>query len=253
MPGNEAKRETGTKAEHALRWIEMRGVLYVLTQVPMIAFIASYLLDWISFFTASLLSMVVLLGPLPLWVRHRRQRATDPEDPAHHIGRYALFALVPVAVYDFVRIPNFYLLDSPYWDRWYDFGFQLTGQPADSSSALVAGTLVHFLQGWSLALGFYVLFAHHVLPGALAYLGVFLTVVYVVLFVRYADSSPTVSFIYKVAWDHFWMAVAAWAMTRGYERIWLRHRRLDPRLVTLGMACWVVPFLFAFVQAATLK
>lgn len=218
----------------------------------MIAFIVGYLLDWTSFFVASLASFGILLFALPRWVTYRRQRTRDPSDTAHKAGRFALMALIPVAVYDFVRVPNFYLLDSPYWDRWFDFGHELTGASATSWVALVTGTLVHYLQGWSLAYGYYVLFPRHVLLGSLTYLFLFLTFTYVVLFVRYAESELTTSFVYKVAWDHFWMAIAAWGMARLVER---EVRRPAVREATGAYAAATLlalsPFAFAFWQAAS--
>lgn len=109
---------------------------------------------------------------------------------------------------------------------------------------------MHYLQGWSLAFGFYVLFPRHVLPGALAYLFVFLTCTYLVMFVRYAESELTASFIYKVGWDHFWMAVAAWGMARLVEDT-ARRASLEaaPTAYAIAIAC-VTPFAFAFWQAA---
>lgn len=236
----------------ALRWFQKRGILYLLTQAPMIAFIVGYLLGWTSFLIASLASFVALAVGLPRWVRYRRRRAQDRNDPAHHASRFAMMALVPVAEYDFVRIPNFYLLESPYWDRWFDFGHELTGASLTSWSALIVGTLVHYLQGWSLAFGFYVLFPRHVLPGALVYLFAFLTLTYVVLFVRYAGSELTVSFVYKVAWDHFWMAIAAWGMAE-----LMRHRAREPAflatpsVLSVGVLICLVPFAFAFWQGGS--
>ncbi|MGH2751113.1 MAG: hypothetical protein ACRDK3_09625 [Actinomycetota bacterium] len=236
----------------ALHWLQKRGVLYLLTQAPMIAFIVGYLLGWTSFLVASVASFVVLLLGLPLWVRYRLERTRDPHYPARRAGRFALMALVPVAVYDFVRVPNFYLLDSPYWDRWFDFGHELIGAPPESWAALVAGTLVHYLQGWSLAFGFYVLWPRHVLPGALVYLFGFLTITYVGMFVRYAGSEPTASFVYKVGWDHFWMAVAAWGMAKLVERPTRRPSlAAAPAAYALGAIACLTPFAFAFWQAAS--
>ena len=233
----------------AIRWFQKRGVLYLLTQAPMIAFIVGYLLRWTTFRIASLVSLVVLLVALPRWVQYRRRHALAANDPAHQIGRYAVMSLVPVAVYDLVRVPNFYFLESPYWDRWFDFGHEFAGVAPTSWTALIVGTLLHYLQGWSLAFGFYVLFVRHTLPGALVYLFVFLTFTYIVMFVRYADSDLTVSFVYKVAWDHFWMAIAAWGLAELLGRSAKRPQWVTSKVFLSGSLVATAPFAFAFWQA----
>jgi hypothetical protein len=45
-----------------------------------------------------------------------------------------------------------------------------------------------------------------------------------------------------VGWDHFWMAVAAWATPRLWDRV-------PPALVPAVVAVLASPFAFAFVQA----
>lgn len=129
-----------------------RGVPYLLTQIPMLAFLIGYAWDVTTFANATVLTLYVAVILLPAWALYRVSRSDDPEEPVHHLGRYAAYALIPYAVYDLVRVPTCYLLDAPYWDRWYDFGSQLTGAPVGWAS-LVTGTLVHMVQGYVLGLG----------------------------------------------------------------------------------------------------
>jgi uncharacterized protein len=232
-------------------WLLKRGVLYVLTQAPMVSFLAGYLWRWTSFATATVISLGSALLLLPVWIRFRRSRSNDPQEPVFRLAQYAAFALVPVAIYDLVRIPNFYLLGNAYWDRWFDFGSQLTGGPSEAMSSLVLGTLVHYLQGYVLGLGFYILFDSPSLRNAMAYLWVFLSVVYSAAFTIFADSEFSVLFVYDVWWNHFWMAVAAW-LTPVAFRAWttwragLQRRLLVPAVCTLLLS----PFAFAFLEAS---
>jgi hypothetical protein len=231
-------------------WLLKRGVLYVLTQAPMVSFLAGYLWQWTSFATATVISLGGASLLLPLWIRFRRSRSNDPQEPVFRLARYAAFALVPVAIYDLVRIPNFYLLGNAYWDRWFDFGSQLTGGPSEAMSSLVLGTLVHYLQGYVLGLGFYILFDSPSLRNAMAYLWVFLSVVYSAAFTIFADSEFSVLFIYDVWWNHFWMAVAAWLTPIAFRawttwRAGLQRRLLAPAVCTVLLS----PFAFAFLEA----
>jgi predicted regulator of Ras-like GTPase activity (Roadblock/LC7/MglB family) len=232
-------------------WLLKRGLLYVLTQAPMVSFLAGYLWQWTSFATATVISLGSASLLLPLWVRFRRSRSNDPQEPVFHLAKYAAFALVPVAIYDLVRIPNFYLLGNAYWDRWFDFGSQLTGGPSEAMSSLVLGTLVHYLQGYVLGLGFYILFDTPSLRNAMAYLWVFLSVVYSAAFTLFAGSEFSVLFVYDVWWNHFWMAIAAWMTPIAFRAFltWgkgLQRRLLVPAVCTVLLS----PFAFAFLEAS---
>lgn len=258
IPGDGSLSAGGTKKRlhpspfHAAReWLVQRGVLYILTQAPMIAFLTGYLWRWTTFPAASFLALAIASILLPLWIRFRTTRSACADDPVHHFTRYAMFALVPFAFYDIVRIPNFYLLESAYWDRWYDFGSQISGGQVDAWTSLSLGTFVHALQGYVLGLGFYILIKNHSLRNALAYLGGFLSVVYFISFTVFAGSEPSPMFAYEVFWNHFWMAIAAWLVPKVW-RSWrgIQSRALKGLCIPLLAGLYTSPFAFAFWQAA---
>ncbi|MDQ3662656.1 MAG: hypothetical protein M3454_16700 [Actinomycetota bacterium] len=242
----------GKRWAGALEWARSRFVLYVLVQIPMLAFVTGYLWGWSTFSTTTIVGLYAAFILTPLWVVREKQRSQNPADPVHHLARYSLWALVPFAIYDLARVPTYYLLDAPYWDRWYDFGARITNGPLEEWSSLVAGTLVHSIQGWVLGLGYFILFRRHTLAGAVAYLGIFLSFVYAWLFVSFASSEPTAEFLFVVFWAHLWMAVAAWAVAKLHSRQWVAGRgrtAATAATAATATACGS-PFALAFWEAA---
>src|SRR5204863_140405 len=82
---------------------------------------------------------------------------TDPDEPVHHLHKYALYALAPYVVYGLAREVGYYVVHVPFWSTWYSFGNRLTGQPVNQYPSLISGTILHSLQGYVLALGFYLI------------------------------------------------------------------------------------------------
>ena len=230
----EARRPSGLQllARRGRAWVTERGVLYLLSQAPMVAFLTGYLWRLTTFLTSSAVSFAVAGMALPAVWQWR---------PVPQLRRWAVWALVPVAVYDVARIPNFYLVGNAYWERWFDFGHQLLGLPPASFKALAVGMGVHFLQGYVLGLGFYILFRYYTFLNAFSYLFVFLSTVYLTQFALFTGLEVAPLSLYLVGWDHFWMAVAAWAT----PRLWGRVR---PALVPAVVAVLASPFAFAFAQ-----
>ena len=136
------------------QWLLKRGVLYALTQLPMVSLVVGYFFRWTDYGSATAYTVVLGFIVLPVWILLRRNRSDDPDEPAHHFHRYALYALVPYVIYNVSRIPMHYSLDIVFWDHWYDFGSELNGKPVDQYASLVPGTLLHSLQGYVLALGY---------------------------------------------------------------------------------------------------
>lgn len=235
----------------SLEWLRSTAVLYVLTQIPMIAFLTGYLWGWTSFSTATIAGLYLAFILTPLWVLREKNRSRSSSDPVHNLALYSMWALIPYTVYDLARIPA-YLFGSPYWDRWYDFGAELAGGPPDSWSALITGTLVHSIQGWVLGLGYFVLFRRHTLAGSLAYLFLFLSLAYSWLFVSFAKSDPTPIFFFTVFWSHLWMAIAAWGAAKLIRSRRWRRIPSTARGVAVGGAGVVCssPFVVAFWEAA---
>lgn len=84
-------------------WIVKRGVLYVLTQTPMIAMLLGFYWDVLTPPVAFLVTVVPAFVLLPAWVALRKNRSTDPNEPVHHLHKYALYALAPYVIYGLAR------------------------------------------------------------------------------------------------------------------------------------------------------
>src|SRR5439155_1205488 len=125
------------------------------------------------------LPLLLAFLALPVWVVWRGTVSKDPDEPVHQLHRYALF---PYVVFSVVRIPAFYLFAFPYWAPWYLFGNGATGEPVGFASSLVPGAVLYSLQGYSLAMGFYVLFRRHSLLNATLYFGLFIASLYSFVF-----------------------------------------------------------------------
>src|SRR5215468_2577902 len=121
-------RGTGQLRRPLTDWVVRRGVLFALVTAPL----ASLFLGLFRITTPRLGYLYLLLASiaLPAWVAVRRARSTDPTEPALHFHRYALYSLVPVAVFSLVRIPLLSLTGYVFWMPWYGFGAGATGQPA---------------------------------------------------------------------------------------------------------------------------
>ncbi|MDQ4027070.1 MAG: hypothetical protein M3214_03340 [Actinomycetota bacterium] len=237
-------------------WIVKRGILYALTQTPMIALLVGYFFDWLPFPVAFAVIVIPAFVALPIWVLLRRVRSRDADDPAHHFHKYAVWALVPFVVYNVSRAPMHFLLDVVFWDRWFDYGYELTGEAQSEFSSLIPGMILHSLQGYVLVLGFYVLFKHHSLRNSLLYNFVFLSAMYSWIFPNFAMVAtypPSFGWYFTVWWAHFWMAIAAWLMPRlDVSRIWSRlHGRMGKALaIAACFVLWLSPILFVFWRVA---
>src|SRR5437899_10644494 len=90
-------------------WVLERGVLYVLLQTPILAIIAGVFYHVIPY-PFALIPTLIAFVILPLSIVYRRQVSTNPDEPVHHLHRYALYALLPSAMFSVSRIPLHYLL-----------------------------------------------------------------------------------------------------------------------------------------------
>jgi hypothetical protein len=158
--GQGGRRDTSPSSITAQfrRWFLQRGVLYGLTQTPMIALMVGFVFKWISYPVATVFFVLPTVILLPVWILYRRRVSSDPDEPANRFGRLALWAVFPVIVFDLARIPMHYALGNVFWGTWFDFGNSLTGQPPSHWTSLAAGTFLHIFQGYVLALGYYILF-----------------------------------------------------------------------------------------------
>ena len=236
-------------------WFLQRGVLYGLTQTPMIALIVGFIFKWTTYPLATTFTVLPCLMLLPVWILYRRRVSSDPDEPSNRFPQLALWALFPVIAFDLARIPMHYALGNVFWGTWFGFGSSLTGQPASHWTSLAAGTFLHIFQGYVLALGYYVLFRRASLASALGYLFVMLSAVYSWLFPHYVVLGPTpVKWYVVLWWAHLWFAVTAWAVPR-LDTPALRRRLRRPAsactAATAGIAVAAAPFGLVFWRAGT--
>ncbi|OLB76171.1 MAG: hypothetical protein AUI14_19505 [Actinobacteria bacterium 13_2_20CM_2_71_6] len=233
-----------------VRWVLQRGVLFVLLLTP----VTALLLGLLRIVPNRLGYLALLLAflALPVWVVWRGTVSSDPDEPVHHLHRYALYALFPYVVFSVVRIPAFYLFAFPYWAPWYLFGNGATGEPVGFASSLVPGAVLYSLQGYSLAMGFYVLFRRHSLLNATLYFGLFIASLYSFVFPVFlmVGARPGPSFHVINYWAHLWMGAAAAFTPVLFGRLWPRLNRRARTVVVAGLAVvWLAPYAFAFGQA----
>ena len=251
--GMRARLASGSKRFR--RWILQRGVLYGLTQAPMIALTAGFIFKWISYPVATVFIVLPTAILLPTWILYRRRVSSDPDEPANQFPRLALWAVFPVIAFDLARIPMHYAFGNVFWGTWFDFGSSLTGQAPSHWSSLLAGTFLHIFQGYVLALGYYILFRRASLLSALGYLFVLLSVIYSWQFPRYVILGPTpFQWYFVLWWAHLWFALTAWAVPR-LDTARLRERLQRPTAAgtaaIAAIALAAAPFGFVFWRAGT--
>lgn len=227
-------------------WLLKKGILYALTQAPIVAIIFGFFFKVTSFEVMDfgvLLSFVLL----PIWIVYRKNRSTDPDEPVHHLVRYGTYALWPYLAFSITRIPAYYLWGMPYWHPWFDFGHTLTHQPLNTLGTLFLGACLYSLQGYSLGLGFYVLFSRHSLSNAVLYLCVFLSTLYSLVFPLFGRIGVPTPFLWHVvSWvAHLAMALTAWGMP--YLLNLKLRNRFHVILRPAFLVCvFLLPYSFAF-------
>lgn len=236
------------------QWVLERGILYALLQTPILAIIAGTPFMSVVPYPFAMLPILVAFVILPMWIAYRKRVSTNPDEPVHHLHKYALYALAPSAMFTVVRIPLYYLMGVIYWHPWYDFGNALTGAGITGQHTLATGGLMNALQGWSMGMGFYILFKQHSLINALLYITVWISGLYSFTFGTYSRvglASPPFWHA-AMAWAHFGMAVTLWFMAQFGHRMWPALGRTG-RLaaVAVGGVILLTPSVFAQYKAVT--
>ncbi|OLB76170.1 MAG: hypothetical protein AUI14_19500 [Actinobacteria bacterium 13_2_20CM_2_71_6] len=232
-------------------WLLERGILFAFLQMPIAALFAGYLLRLTTLPLATLGVFVSFAG-FTTWVSYRRRASTDPDEPVHHLHRYALYAILPYTVFSLARIPAFYTSGIVYWQLWYGFGNQLTGEPATQLASLVPGMVLYTIQGMGLAMSYYVLFKRHTLLNAVLFLGVQLPALFCYIFPVFALAGATLGPAwYLVHWAaHLAMAVVAWAVPKLWTGAWPRLGRPGRTTVlAVAVAVAAAPYAFAVERA----
>lgn len=238
-------------SRHALAdWVVKRGVLFAFLQMPIAALFAGFLLRLTTLPLATF-GVFVSFAAFTAWVSYRRAVSDDPAEPVHHLHRYALYALLPYAVFSIARIPALFASHLVYWQLWYGFGSQLTGEPGTQVASLVPGMAMYTVQGLGLAMSFYVLFQRHSLINAVLFLGVLLPALFCYIFPVFAlpGATPGTDW-YLVHWlAHLAMAVTAWAMPKLWARLPHLGRGRATAVVATVVALIATPYAFAVDRA----
>jgi hypothetical protein len=234
-------------------WVLERGILYAMTQTPLLAVVGGFFYR-VAPYRFMLLPLIASFVALPIWISYRRRVSTNPDEPVHHLHRYALWALLPAAMFTVGRIPLFYTSGIIYWHPWYDFGHALTGSPLGQTDTLFAGGVLNALQGWSMGLGFYILFKRHSLMNVLLYIAVWVSSLYSFDFPSYSRVGMLTPAYWhaSMAWGHFCMAVSLWFMPRFHRLRWPRlGRGVRAAALGLGALILITPSAFAQWRAVT--
>src|SRR5207302_4752695 len=94
-------------------------------------------------YSLTVFAVIASFAAMPIWIAFRKSRSDDPDEPVHHLHRFALYALVPMAAFTVARFPTHFLWGMAYWHPWYDFGHALTGEPINQISSLIPGSLLY--------------------------------------------------------------------------------------------------------------
>jgi hypothetical protein len=231
-------------------WVVQRGVLLALVTAPL----ASLFLGLLRVMPPRMGYLYLLLASiaLPAFVAWRRARSTDPDEPAQHFHRYALYSLVPVAVFSLVRIPALSLTRFVFWMPWYGFGVGATGQPPGTIGSLLPGAMLYLLQGWSLGMVYYVLFKRHTLLNAMLLYTGFISSLYSFIFPVFIMVGLPATPVFHLTnyWAHTWMGLTAWFMPRFWQRTWPRLARPARAGAIAGLALvFAAPFTYVLATA----
>lgn len=235
------------------QWVLERGILYALTQTPILAIIGGAFYHILPY-TFLALAIFASLVMLPIWITYRKSVSTNPDEPVHHLYKYAVWALPAAAMFTVSRIPLHYTIGIIYWHPWYDFGTALTGGSLSSPVTLFIGGMLNLLQGWAMGTGFYILFKRFSLMNVILYISVWISSLYSFDFADYSRvglNSPPYWHA-SMAWAHFWMAITLWFMARFHGIRW-PSLSLSGKSAAVGVGTVIVliPTVFAQYRSAT--
>ena len=231
-------------------WVVKRGVLLALVTAPL----TSLFLGQLRVMPQRMGYLYLLLASIALaaWVVWRQALSTDPTEPARHFHQYALYSLVPVAMFSLVRIPALSLTRFVFWMPWYGFGVGATGQPPGTIGSLLPGAMLYLLQGWSLGMVYYVLFKRHTLLNAMLLYTGFISSLYSFIFPVFIMVGLPATPVFHLTnyWAHTWMGLTAWFMPRFWQRIWPRLARPARAGAIAGLALvFAAPFTYVLAEA----
>lgn len=221
------------------------GILYVLISAPLEALFVGFIFRVVPLSVATVVAFAFTFALLPVIVAALARDASSAL--VRELPKYALWALAPYTVYNLARVAVYPLLGVVFWDQWYAYGAGTTAMPLNTWASLLPGTLVHSLQGWVLAFGFYVLLRPR-LRNALLYGFLMLSLAYSWFFPSFVLTRVQLplQWYFVVWWAHFWFGLTLWATPRllGDPRVLAWFKR--PPGLACAAAVWVAPYVFVF-------
>ncbi|HTF54260.1 MAG TPA: hypothetical protein VK735_43015 [Pseudonocardia sp.] len=231
-------------------WITKRGALFLFLQMPAAALLVGYLLRLMSFPVANF-AVFVSFPVFAAWTSYRKTVSDDSDEPVHHLHRYALYALVPVAAFSLAQIPAFLAADIVYWQLWYELGTQLTAEPSNQPWSLTAGVVAYMLVGMGLVMSYYVLFRRHSLRNAALFFGVTVAVPILFLFPTFSLAGVRTGLTWYLTQGLAFGAVTftAWLMPLFWTRVATLRGRASVAASTGLVLLVASPFAFAVERA----
>ncbi len=231
-------------------WFVKRGFIFFCIQTPTLAIFLGYFFHLTNYPTA-MFAVLIAFMVLPVWIIYRLRVSTDPDEPVHHLAKYALYSLLLAPAFSIVRIPPHFIFGTVFWQPWSDFGSAYSGLPINTFGAFWAGALINFLHGMVLVMGYYILFKRHTLINALLFIFIYFSALYSYAF-PFALVGLKINFIWHtiVWWAHLAMAVIAWLMPKFWNKLWPNFN-FSARVVTLSLIVIITlfPYLFAYYRA----
>jgi len=125
------------------------------------------------------LTLIPLLIAIPLIALLPGKSGITPKK----LAIFAIMALIPYTLYDWVRVPMNLIFGIPFWDHWFDWGTSILGSTGTlfTYENLAAGLAAHILRGWGFAMAYYILVRRVTLLSAFVF-SWFMTIFYWIVF-----------------------------------------------------------------------
>jgi len=192
-------------------WLGYRGILALLLSSPQLG-LAVY---WISYRGVSLsagmfyLTLIPFLIAIPLIALLPGKSGLTPKQ----LGIFAIWALIPMALYDWGRVPFNLLFGVPYWDHFFDWGGSILGAKGTvfTYENLTTGMISHILRGWGFAMAYYILARRVTLLSAFVFT-TFMTILFWILLpiFQLTDALPPWIWWFDAWLSHLCFALGLW-------------------------------------------
>jgi len=149
---------------------------------------------------------------------------------------FALWSILPYALYDWVRVPFNLLAGVPFWDHWFDWGASTLGNQGltiFNYGNLTTGLLGHVLRGWGFAMAYYLLVKRVTAFSAFTF-AMFMTIFYWVVFPIFVLTDALPPWIwFFVAWSsHMGFAAGLWLAPKVFGSLYAKKDQKVVAVVT---------------------